>query len=290
MAITKIMTDSASDIPAQYEADYEIEILGFPLTIGEETYYERVDFPVKEDFYTRLYSEPKIPTHAQITQMEFEEKFEEFWKKGYQNLIYVCINSKGSNTFNSALMAKKHFEEAHPEADFTIYILDAKTYSYAYGYAVVEAAKKAQKGTAVKEIVAYLEDWFNSVEIYATAYSLEFAKKSGRVSSTAAFVGELLGLKPVITFIDGDNATPAKVRGDKAVVPTLVKFAKEHIVPKTPYIILYGNNMEERDKLIKEMEKAIGYPAADIVQIGATISINIGANLVGVVIKGAQKH
>ena len=72
MAITKIMTDSASDIPAQYEADYEIEILGFPLTIGEETYYERVDFPVKEDFNTRLYSEPKIPTHAQITQMEFD--------------------------------------------------------------------------------------------------------------------------------------------------------------------------------------------------------------------------
>ena len=290
MASVKIMTDSASDIPIQYEADYGIEILGFPLTMGNETYYERVDFPDHDEFYTRLYSEPKIPTHAQITQMIFEERFEEFWKMGYQDLIYICINSNGSNTFNSALMAKKSFEEAHPGIDYRVHVLDSKTYSYAYGYAVVEAAKKAQRGTHVNEILAYLEDWFNSVEIYATAYALDFAKKSGRVSSTAAFVGELLGLKPVITFIDGENATPAKVRGDKAVVPTLVKMAKEHMVPKTPYLVLYGNNIPERDKLIKELEKAVGYPAADIVQIGATISINIGANLVAVAVKGSQKH
>ena len=290
MATTKIMTDSASDIPAQYEADYDIEILNFPLTIGNETYFERVDFPVHEDFYKRLYSEPKIPTHAQLTQMVFEEKFEEYLGKGYEDLIYICINSKGSNTFNSALMAKQQFEQKHPDAAMRVYVLDSKTYSYTYGYAAVEAAKKAQKGVPVKEILAYLEDWFNTVEVYATAYALDFAKKSGRVSSTAAFVGELLGLKPIITFIDGDNATPAKVRGDKAVVPALVKMVKEHIVPKTPYIVLYGNNLEERDKLIRELEKALGYPATDVIQIGATISINIGANLVGIVIKGAPKH
>ena len=62
------------------------------------------------------------------------------------------------------------------------------------------------------------------------------------------------------------------------------------MVPKTPYLVLYGNNIPERDKLIKELEKAVGYPAADIVQIGATISINIGANLVAVAVKGSQKH
>ena len=290
MATIKIMTDSASDIPAQYEADYDIEILNFPLTIGDETYFERVDFPEHEDFYKILYSAPKIPTHAQLTPMVFEEKFEEFLEKGYQDLIYVCINAKGSNTYNSARMARQQFEQKHPDAVMRIHILDSKTYSYAYGYAAVEAAKKAQKGVPVNEILAYLADWFNTLEIYATAYALDFAKKSGRVSSTAAFVGELLGLKPVITFIDGDNATPAKVRGDKAVVPALVRMAKEHIVPKTPYLVLYGNNLEERDKLIRELEKALGYPAADVIQIGATISINIGANLVGVVVKGAPKH
>lgn len=290
MAKIKLMTDSASDIPKEHEADYQIEILGFPLIIGDKTYFERDDFTLGE-FYKRLYTEPKIPSHSQITQIIFEEKFEEIANQGYSDLIYVAINSQGSNTFNAANMAKEAFYQNHPDrADFHIHILDAKTYSYAYGYAVVEAARKIENGATIKEVLAYLEDWYSSVEIYATAYTLQFAKKSGRVSSTAAFVGELLGFKPIITFINGENATAGKVRGDKAVVPALIKMAQEHRIPQTPYLVLIGDNEEEAQKLIKEAEKAFGYPPEEVCPIGATIAINIGPNLVGLVIKGKNKN
>jgi DegV family protein with EDD domain len=291
MVSVKIITDSASDIPAEYEAEYEIDIINFPLIVGDQTYYERIDFQNKEEFYERLRQEPKIPSHSQITQLYFEEKFSEVQKEGYQDVIYIAINSKGSNTYNAALMAREQFYQNHPEcSDFHIHIVDSKTYTYAYGYAVVEAAKKVKRGVPVNEVLAFLTDWFNCVEIYATAYTLEFAKKSGRVSSTAAFVGELLGLKPIITFIDGDNAAQEKVRGDKAVVPTLIKKAKARMIPKTPYFILYGDNEDEKNRMVKECEKTFGYPPTEVFQIGATIAINIGPSVIAIVVKGQPKH
>ena len=222
----KIVTDSACDIPKELEERYGIRILPFSIAVGDESYTERKDF-TNEEFYQILATSPRLPTTSQYTPMQFLDVYEEIWKEGYTDLIYVSINSKGSATHGNSLMAKKEFFEAHPEAEehFGIHVVDSRSYTIAYGYPVVEAAKKAEKGASPEEIVAYLEDWFSCCRIYFAPYSLEFVKKSGRVSCAAAFVGELMGLKPIISFVDGESKTVAKVRGDKAVIPAILKLA-----------------------------------------------------------------
>ncbi|MFZ2537358.1 MAG: DegV family protein, partial [Oscillospiraceae bacterium] len=202
----KIMTDSASDIPAELEAEYSIRILPFPVTIGDNGYLERVDFSNSE-FYNMLIAAPKIPTTSQITTIQFYEEFKTIQKEGYREVIYTSINAKGSSTYNNALMAKEQLFKKHPEliSEFKIHVVNSAAYTIAYGYPVIEAAKKAQKGASSKEIVGYLEDWFDSVEIYFAPYTLEFVRKSGRVPVAAAFVGELIGLRPIISIINGET-------------------------------------------------------------------------------------
>lgn len=288
MSKIKIMTDSACDIPKEREQELGIRILNFPLTVDGEGYREREDF-TEEEFYEILLNCRKVPTTAQITQTEFLDAYNEYYEQGYTDLIYVSINAKGSNTYNSALLAKQRFEEKHPDAKFAIHVIDSKTYTIAYGYPVMEAAIKAEKGCPVEEILAYLEDWFDSVEIYFAPYSLDFVKKSGRVSVAAAFVGELMGLRPIINFNGGDPQIVTKVRGDKNVIPGLIRLASSAMVPQTPHMIIGGCLPERTEEITKEFTKQAGYPGVGVFKAGAAIAINAGPKIVGIIVKGKRR-
>ena len=288
MSRIKIITDSACDIPVEKELELGIHILHFPITVGEMSFRERENYTYDE-FYDLLLSSPVLPTTAQITQIEFLELFETYYQQGYTDLIYVSINQKGSNTYASSVMARNAFFEQHPEAAGAcqIHLVDSATYTMMYGYAVIQAAEKARRGAEVPEILAFLDDWLTHTRVYALPFDLRFAKKSGRVSATAAFVGDLMGIRPIVSFIDGESVVLSKIRGDKAIIPTLTKMAVETMVPQTPYMILRGNADSEQaaEELKKSMIKATGYGPYGTFQIGAAIAINIGPKLIAVAIK-----
>ncbi|MDD6237148.1 MAG: DegV family protein [Clostridiales bacterium] len=287
----KIVTDSACDITKEEENEYGIEILSFPITADGNSYMERVDLTNRE-FYDLLDTCASIPTTAQITHIRFEELYERVYADGYTDLIYVAINSTGSNTYNNSIMAKNIFYENHPEAKdkFRIYPVDSKTYTIAYGYPVMQAALKAQKGMSAADIVAYLEDWFASVEIYFAPYTLDYVKKSGRVSCAAAFVGELLGLRPIISIIDGETAIVEKVRGDKSIIPALIKHAGKSKIPQTDYCLIGGSLEDKYDELKKEVVSAFKYEPVNAAYAGAAISINAGPKVVGIIVKGQKRE
>lgn len=286
----KIMTDSASDIPKNIEEELDIKILSFPITIGDESYLERIDFTTDE-FYELLLKTPKIPVTSQITSIQFVDHFTEVYEAGYEEVIFVSINGKGSNTYNSALLAKDNFFEQNKKAEdnFKINIIDGKTYTIAYGYAVIEAAKKAQKGATSSEIIAFINDWVESVVVYFSPLKLDFAKKSGRISCAAAFVGELIGLKPIIRIMDGEMKIIEKVRGDKAVVPALIKHAEETMIPKTPYYLVKGKSEQEAIELFEQTKKKFSYPCIDNLPVGAAIAINAGPQVIGIIVKGQNR-
>ena len=287
----KIVTDSACDIPKELEEKHQIRILPFSITVGDQSYVERRDF-TPEESYGILEASPRRPSSAEYAAMQLTEVYEELIGEGYTNVIYVSINAKGSSTNSNAHLAKKQFFEAHPEAEgeFAIDIVDSQTYSMGYGYPVIEAAKKAEKGMLPAEIVAYLEDWFNCCRVIFAPYTLEYVKKSGRVSCAAAFVGELMGLKPLISFEDGESVTFGKVRGEKAVIPALIKKVKAEMIPQTPYVVLYGSAPEYGDQLAGDLEKELGYPCEIKAPIGAAISINAGPQVAAVIFRGRPRH
>lgn len=286
----KIMTDSACDIPVELEKELDIKILSFPITVDNVSYMERVDFDAHR-FYDILRTANSLPITSQITPFRFCEEFAMQYKQGFNDLIYVSINSKGSNTNSAAHMAKDMFYNEHPDAkdNFFIHIVDSITYTIAYGYPVIEAAKKAHSGSSVNEILAYLDDWFNSVEIYFAPYTLEYVKKSGRVGCTAAFVGELLGLRPIISIIDGETKIVEKVRGDKSIIPAIIKHAKLHRLPKTEYCLAQSTLPTEYENLLNKSIKEFGAKPAQSFQVGACIAINAGYKVSGIIIKGKNR-
>lgn len=289
MAKIKFITDSASDITFDNEKKYDIMVMPFKVAMGEKSYVSRVDFD-NEKFYKMMDEYDGLPKTSQITVYEYGEIFKNIYEQGYTDIINVTINSQGSATFNNAVMAREQFFEENPQAKgkFEIYNIDGKSYTGAYGYPVVQGAIKAEKGIAAVEIVDYIKDWVDNCVVYFAPYSLKYAKKSGRIPSAAAFVGEVMGLRPIMRIFDGAIITKTKVRGDKAIVPKILDLTVDEMIPQTPYSIVYGNDDGVKEEMADAMTKKLGYPPADYFQIGAAIAVNAGPKVTGVIFKAKK--
>lgn len=289
MSKIKFITDSASDITKEYAEKYNIDVQGFPITVGDKSF--RDGDISNDEYYDLIDASADLPVHSQLTAFEFGELFEKYADEGYEDIFYISINAHGSATYQNACSARDNYFSEHPDmADkLRIRVLDSTSYSGTYGYPVIEAAKMAEAGKSADEIEKYLADWFQVCEVYLAAYTLRYVKKSGRISAAAAFAGELLGLKPVILLKGEGTKVVAKPRGEQNVIPKLADVTCERIEKGSPYIIIGGRDLARAEELAKVLTKRLGYPPVDIrFRVGGAIAANSGPDIVAAAFKAKK--
>lgn len=284
----RIITDSGCDVSAEAEKEWKdtLVIMPFAVTINGETKLDRVDIGA-EEFHRILKENEEIPKHSQITQIQFEDKFRELYDEGVRTIIVDVINSHGSQTCSQARIAAENIKEDLTDLD--VRVVDGRNYSLGYGYAVIEACKKLSEGQTVDSVVSYLEDWASHVEAYLVGFDLRHMKKSGRISAAASFLGELMGLKPIITLYDGVTEVVKKARGEKAAIDAAVEVAASRMIPKTPYTVITTTRPELDKEFIEKLTKKIGYAPAMITKMGVVVSCNAGPNTVAVFVRGQER-
>lgn len=278
------ITDSACDIPAEEEKKLpNLTILPIPVAIDGKGYYERKSFTATE-FYDFLDNCQNTPSTSHIPSICYEEKFEEALAQDYTHVVVVTICGKGSAMYQSALMAKSTFLEEHPNA-LEIEVIDSNCYSMGYGYPVMQACHKALNGESFEQVVSYIKDFLTNLKIYFSPFTLKYVKKSGRVSCAAAFVGEMIGLRPIIEAT-GSTRIVEKVRGNAAILTSIEKlFAAERITEEehSPYMIAVGRDTPASEELAAACEKIAGYPPEGVFRIGASVAINSGPQIIGLI-------
>lgn len=286
----RFLTDSCCDIPKEEAERLGIHIRCIPLAVEGRSYRERQDF-TNHEFYEVLLKATSIPTTARINASEFFESYLAATKDGIKDLIVVTLCGTASGTNESAHMAKNMLEADHPDllAQMNIHIIDSKTFTLGYGYPIMQGAKMAEEGKSAAEIIGYIQNFVNRAEIFLSCYNLDFAKKSGRISSASAFVGELLGLRPIISMTEGVNQVVEKVRGDKNIVLGVVKHTLARITPGSEYIILKGQLDPPAEQLAALMQEQLGYPPAGIYSVGASIACNTGPKVVAILFLGESR-
>ena len=284
----RIITDSGCDISAEAEKEWAgyLELMPFSVTVNGETMLDRIDINADE-FYKILKENEEIPKHSQITQIQFEDKFRELYEKGVRTIIVDVINSYGSQTFSQAQIAAENIKEDLPDLD--IRLVDGRNYSLGYGYPILEACKKLSEGQNVDSVVSYLEDWASHVEVYLLGFELRHMKKSGRISAAASFLGELMGLKPLIALYDGVTEVVKKARGEKAIINAAVELVASRMTPKTPYYLITTTHPDLEKEFIDKLTKKIGYPPAMVEKMGVVVSCNAGPDTIGVFLRGPER-
>ncbi len=285
----QILTDSASDISVEDEKKYGIEILPFQIMLGGKSYTSRKDFD-NETFYQLMSQYDEIPKTSQITPYEFQELYLKKAREGVTDLIMVLINSHGSATYGNSVMAKDAFFEEHPEYKdaLHIYNIDGIGYNAFYGWPVLQAAKMRDEGKNPEEIVDYLTELMPRRELYFGIYELKYAGKSGRIPTAAAFIGDKLGLKPVMKIFDNEITTAAKCRGEKNLIAKIAEMSVADMEPGTPYQAVYGSDSACLQELVDVMTKRVGYGPDGCYQIGAAVAANAGPRVAGIAFTKAR--
>ena len=277
----KISTDSTSDIPASFRQELDISVL--PLTIlaeGKE-YRDGVDI-TPQAFYQILDEAAVLPVSSQVSAAEYLELYRQVAEAGYTDLIHVSLNGKGSGTYQSAILTRDMFLEDHPQTNLKIHIIDSQTYSMAYGMAVVEAAQMARDGADPEAIIAHIRDWVAHTRPMFVPLNLKCVKKSGRISPAAAFVGDAIGLKPLITFEDGEARILSKVRGEHKAITALVDICMKERRPGTSYCLVHGKNQETFQQLKQACAQVMDQPPMAEYEVGCIIGINTGPDMLGI--------
>ena len=200
----RIIIDSTVDIDPKLKNRFTI----VPLTVhfGDEEYLDGITINHKQ-FYEKLIESDILPTTSQAPPIAFAEVFEQVAAAG-DTAVVITIASQLSGTFQSALVAAQDYEGK-------IFVVDSRTAAIGSGILAELALNLARGGASAAEIFDKLLVMRDRICLVALLDTLEYLKKGGRISKTAAFAGSMLSIKPVISIKDGVIHTLGKARGSK---------------------------------------------------------------------------
>lgn len=200
---TRIIVDSTADlVPEIKECVHTV-----PLSVrfGDEEYIDGVTIDYKT-FYEKLIESDVLPTTSQANPDAFMKEFEKAKEAG-ESAVVITLASKLSGTYQSAMIAADDYED--------IYVVDSGNVAMGSSILIELAFKLLDEGLSAKEIAEKLEEEKKKVVIVALLDTLEYLKKGGRISKTAAFAGNVLNIKPVLSVVDGEINMLGKARGSK---------------------------------------------------------------------------
>lgn len=200
----KIIVDSTSDLTP--EVAQQVKIVPLTIHFGEKQYVSGVDIDAKK-FYEMLVESDVLPTTSQPTPYAFSQVFQEVVDAG-DTAVCLTVSSKLSGTYQSATIAAEEFPGK-------IFVVDTLTVAIGGGILAEYALQLANSGMTAEEIAQDVLAQRQKVRVLALVDTLEYLKKGGRISSTVAFAGGLLNIKPVISVTDGEVKMMGKARGSK---------------------------------------------------------------------------
>ena len=274
----KLVCDSLCDIPDEIsEKDY-IEIVPLTVIFNDREYIEGVDIK-KEEFYKKVKEIKQIPKTSQATYMEFKEVFDKFITEGY-HIICMTGAANASGTFQSAMIAKNDVNENEK-----IHIFDTRNLSLGSGQYVIKACELLEEGLGFEEIIDELENTRSSVRLLFAPYTLDFLKQSGRVPVATALIGNMLNIKPIFFFDNGEAKLLNKVRGIKNIASKLVDIIlemNEGSLEGKIVTIGCGDNLHDCEILKDEVNKRIKARRVLFTRGGVSICSHTGPDILAI--------
>lgn len=284
MRKVKVITDSCADLSAAQLEKWNIDYAR--MNTVEDGKESPALLTWSDEEAHRLYETirgGKRITTTQVPVEEFNRIFTRYLDEGY-DIVYIACSSKQSGSVNTASVVAKKLLESRPEAK--IYAVDSLNATIGEGMLAMKAAEMAAQNMdadAVRDGVMKIR---KRVQEFATVHTLEHLRKSGRVSASSAFFGNLMGIKPIlIADADGAQAAFKKVKGRRKSFEEIVALLKENIEnpsEQTVYIA-HGDCSEEEIKELADLVKEeINPREISVGFIGPIVGASTGPDTIGV--------
>lgn len=284
----RIVTDSACDMGADILNEWEVPFPKLTLKFtGDETEYRDTELDLKT-FYDRMRAGESAKTSA-VNPEAFKPVFEEVLSAG-QDVLYLGFSSGLSTTVNSGRIAAMELARKYPQRQ--IITIDTLCASAGVGLLIYLTLKRQAEGATLEQAAEYAEKTKGKLCHWFTVDSLEYLKRGGRISPSVAFVGSLLGIKPVLFVDDGGHlVNVSKVRGRQASVKMLAEKLKEAAVggDDGEIFICHGDCSEDAQLLSVLVREAVGREITKTVYTGAVIGSHSGPGTLAIFFVGRER-
>ena len=287
-----IMTDSCCDLSQQEVEELDLTVLPLSFTIEGKTLLNTPDHAdmSPEEFFTKIAAGADCTTAA-VNVGQFTDAMEKVLDEG-KDILCICFSSALSTTYQSACIAASDLREKHPGAK--IVVIDSLSASRGQGMLLYRTVReRREKGLDIDALASYVDSIIQSQDHWFFVDDLNHLKRGGRVSATAALVGTMLGIKPVMHTDSEGRLTPvSKARGSKAALRALVdKMEELGIEPEKnqPIFICHANcpDYVEYVKVLLKERFNVTDVRADF--IGPVIGAHTGCGTLGLFFVGTER-
>jgi DegV family protein with EDD domain len=265
------VTDSTSDIPANLAGQHGIEIVPALVNINGKSYADGLEIN-RVEFYTNLPKLKPLPTTSSPSVGAFEQRYEKILQAGADFVISIHPPNELSGIINAARLAARSFGQR-------IMVLDSGQTSLGLGYQVIMAAEAAAHGAVLEEVRACVESVRTRVRLTALLDTLEYVRRSGRVSWAAAMIGGMLRLRPLIELRYGIVYRLGQVRtrlqGIERLMETLNSWG-----PLERMAVLHTNAELMARQIMEQVKSKVIVPPL-LVNVTTAIGTHVGPNGLG---------
>lgn len=223
-----LFMDVSGDVDRSYVESGKVKLIPMEFVIdGEIHLYTDDEQGMSALTFYDYVSQKKPMSTTQISPSKWVEYFEPYLKQGYSALC-LCLSSGLSSSYNSACLAAEELKQKYPDVEFLP--VDTLRATGVTGVICERMIANKEKGLSLHENFDDLESFKNKTHACAYVDDLDSLKRGGRISKAVAFVGSLLGIKPLIQFLpNGTLDMWGKQRGSKLSINKMVDYYLEHV-------------------------------------------------------------
>ena len=273
-----ISSESIIDLPIDFVEKLDVNIINSNYMIDDKIYLDDFGKSLDMEIFYENMENGATPTTSAINTGEYVEYFREILKTG-KDIIHVCLSSGISGQYNFLLQAIDILKEEFPERK--INPVDSRMASSGVGLLVIKLIELKESGMDLESLYNWAMDNRLKVINCTSNENLEYVARGGRISKTAADIGTLLKICPIIEVNnDGEMIVTTKIRTRKKLLKKMMKMMKENAIDGTDYddyiIITHAKNIEFAQEFKEEIKK--DFPKAKIIiaNNGPTIGSHIG--------------
>ena len=287
MSTYQIITDSASDLPADLIRELDVKCVSLTLNFEGKTMGDSVTDDIRA-LYAALRA-GEVATTAAANPEHWRAAIEPVVQEG-KDVLVLAFSSGLSTTYQSAVIAANELEERYPGRK--VNVVDTRCASLGEGLLVWYACKKRDEGLDLDALTAWVEELKPHLCHWFTVDDLMYLKRGGRVSAATALVDTMLKIKPVLhTDDDGHLINMGKVRGRKASIEALVQKALELGLPgeNETMFICHGDCIDDARYLEKLVREKCGVKNVFIGYTGAVIGSHSGPGTLALFFLGTHR-
>jgi DegV family protein with EDD domain len=275
-----VVTDTCASIPPDLAESLQVEIVPYYLHRGQETLRDLVDIS-HDEFFQWLPTAEVLPTTANPGPGDYLRAFSKAAERA-DTIVTITMTSKGSGAYQSASIAREMAGSQLP--DVKIEVLDTLQVAMVHGWAAIEAARAAQAGAELEEVVTAARRVAESGCMILTADTLRYLYMGGRIGRAQHLVGSLLNVKPLIGMQDGIIVPLGQARTRRRAYAKMLELMRERNPTQAPIklAITHVAALEQAELLLDMAKRAFDCRETLISQLSPVLGVHSGPGMVGV--------